>query len=203
MPLAETIAAGTEALSLTTKLVGLIKASKKSGSKPALLELLGQLEIEAVRISRQFGARARELMESLSKLGVDLTKSIPELLQELDGWLNWRTRSKLKGASSEFYGLHQRLTQFLDDVTGVMICEGNVGKADSAYLEGFQAKQRLDKLMLSNPPIRAILEEMIDVSDRLLAQLEGVPETLLDTLQRVEYLDIDTKLAHNTKVERT
>jgi hypothetical protein len=178
MPLAETIAAGTEALSLTTKLVELIKASKKSGTKPALLELLGQLEVEAVRISRQFGARARELMESLSQLDVDLNKSIPELLRELNVWFNWRTRSKLKDASSEFYGLHQRLTQFLDDVTGVMICAGNVSSAANAYVEGLETKQKLDRLMLSNPPIRAMLEEMIAVSDRLFAQLEGGPASV-------------------------
>jgi hypothetical protein len=173
MPILEAITAGTEALSLTAKLVELIKDSKRSGSPPALLELIIQIQGEAVHISRQFGARAREMMESLSRLGVDLDKSIPQLLGELDGWLDWRTRSKLNGAAGEFHALYQRLTQFLDDVTGVMICTGSVGNASNAYVEGLETKQRLDGLMLSNPPVRRILEEIIEISDRLFAQLQG------------------------------
>jgi len=104
-----------EALTLVSALAKLIKENK-SKPKPSLSELLGRLQIDAVRISSEIEGRLELLSAKLQDLGLDPTKSLESQVSDLT-WYNWIRRTQLNNYREQFQSAYRQLTCFIDDAT--------------------------------------------------------------------------------------
>jgi hypothetical protein len=174
MELISAFTVGTEAISLGAELVKLVKTLRAQTDKsPDLTEMLGRLQIEAVRLSRDFENRLRVTADSLSAAGIDVELTFEQQLNTLQ-WYNFVSRARLKSFREECSAIRLQLTTFIDDVTAVLICKGKVQDGKVAFLEAFTTKRELDALLASRIPIKDILSEMLRVAGQISAELQVV-----------------------------
>ena len=173
MELITALKTGSEAISLGAELAKLIKTLHSQKEKPApLVEILQRLQVEAVRLSRDFEYRLRAQVEELYELGLDPNLTIEFHLSNLH-WYNFRSRARLKAFREECFSLHRQLATFLDDATAVMICAERAEDAKEAFQEAFRTKNELDAVfMSSNTPLKVVFAEMLRVSSRVSAELQ-------------------------------
>ena len=168
---ASALKAGTEAISLASSLAKLLKDAKP-GAKPALTELLGRLQVDAVRLSRDLEYRIRGLAENMGAYGLNPSRSLEQQLADLE-WYNFVTRSRIKSFREECFAIYRQLTSFIDDATAMLICDQRAGMASAAFQESLAVKRELDSLFLKpNVPISTIVNAMLATASRVSAELQ-------------------------------
>lgn len=174
MELVTALTTGSEAISLGTELAKLVKTLRTKEENPtSLTEMLQRVQIEAVRLIRDFEHRLRTHFENLQDLGLNPNLSIESHLANLR-WYNFRSRARLKAFREESFSLHRQLATFIDDVTAVLICNERVEDAKDAFNDAFQTKKELDAIFMnSNTPIKDVFSEMLRISSRVSADLQA------------------------------
>src|SRR5580700_6657072 len=162
------LSAGTEVLSLTSELSKLLEENLENAQTEnvGLATILYRLKGEAISISEEFPKQLREMIEGFKEDNVDIDRSFKSLLEDLH-WYNFLSRNRLKAQRERFYAMHRQLTTFLDDATALMLCKGEGKRGSSAFRQGLEVKNRLDRLMLEDPSIREIFGQMITIADNL------------------------------------
>jgi hypothetical protein len=161
------------AVSLVSALTKLIQQNKSATSTPphSLQELLGRLQPEAVCISRDLENRLRVLVERISEYGLNPTLSLEQQLQNLY-WYNFITRSRLKSFREECTSIYRRLTEFIDDATALLICQGNQQGASTAFIASLETKRELDQLFLNqNLPLKDLLDKLLSAASQATSDL--------------------------------
>jgi hypothetical protein len=162
---------GTEAVSLVSALAKLIKEAKSDAPTP-LNQVLGRLQVDAVRLSRDLENRIRNLVENVHEYGLNPALSLEQQLSALT-WYNFVTRSRIKAFREECFSAYRQLTSFIDDATAMLICEQRINVAGEAFKASLAVKRQLDELFLKpNIPIRTILEGMLGTASRVSAELQ-------------------------------
>ncbi|MFP5264520.1 MAG: hypothetical protein ACLGJB_21755 [Blastocatellia bacterium] len=166
------IIAATQVLDLTSALVRPIEENEESPDKEtSLTEILNNLRAESFGIIRRSRNQVSEMLKDFDRQGVPIDKSIPELIDDLH-WYNFITRHRLNNARERFYAMHRTLTNFMDDVTSVMVCSGTIKDPRGAFWKRVEEKEKFDKMMASRPPVRQLLLAMNDTAAKMEAQLQ-------------------------------
>lgn len=171
------LTASSEAISLVSALVELVKTMKDegedSGTSPTLRELLGRLQVEAVALSRNLENRLRHLVENLNAYGMNPQLSIDDHLRKLS-WYNVVKRSRIKSLREECLAIYRQLTSFIDDATAVLICENRIEVASDAFAASLATKRQLDELFLRrNVPLKDILDGLLATASRVSSDLQS------------------------------
>ena len=162
--------AGTEAISLISALAKLLKEAKP-GATATLSELLGRLQIDAVRLSRDLENRIRALAQNMVAYGLNPSMSLEQQIAELN-WYNFLTRSRIKTFREECFSIQRQLISFLDDATAMLICEQRVHVAGGAFRMSLEVKRQLDTLFSTpNVPLRILIDGMLATASRVSAEL--------------------------------
>jgi hypothetical protein len=163
--------AGTEAISLVAALAKLVKENKSKES-PSLTQVLGRLQVDAVRLSRDLENRIRNLLQNIHEYGLNPVFSLEQQIAQLT-WYNFASRSRMKAFREECFAIHRQLTSFMDDATAILICEQRTMTAAGAFNASLAVKRQLDDLFLqSNVPIRTILDGLLATASRVSAELQ-------------------------------
>jgi hypothetical protein len=140
------------AVSLVAALARLINQHKPgSGTEsPNLPQLLARLQPEAVCISRDLENRLRILVERMeSDYGLNPSLTLENQLRNLN-WYNFLTRARFKSFREECSSIYRRLTEFIDDVTAILICNNNPNGASVSFTTSLQKKRELDQIFLNS-----------------------------------------------------
>jgi len=166
----------TEAVSLVAALAKLVKENRKKTGTP-LYELLGRLQLDAVRIGADLETRLRLLSEKLGDLGLDPKMSLDAQIKDLS-WYNWVRRAQLKAYREEFHAAYRQLTSFIDDATALLLCEGShaqtPGITTEMFAEANRKKAMLDGVLMDpgrtlESILQALLSAARDVTEELRA----------------------------------
>jgi hypothetical protein len=170
----KTGAAAVSLVSALAKLAKEIGTRKDSESgQPVLKELMGRLQIEAVRLSGSLEHRLRSLVERVHEYGLNPATSLNDQIKDLS-WYNVVTRFRLKSFRDECNAIYQQLTSFLDDATALLLCQGEVQLASSAFAASLDTKRQLDELFLKpDLPLGMLLKGMLAAAGRASADLRA------------------------------
>jgi len=168
---------GAAAVSLVSALAKLAKeiSTRKTDDTglPVLKELMGRLQIEAVRLSGSLEHRLRSLVERMHEYGLYPAVSLNDQIKDLS-WYNVVTRFRIKGFRDECNAIYQQLTSFLDDATSLLLCQGQMQLASSAFAASLDTKRQLDELFLkTDMPLGMLLKGMLAAAGRASADLQA------------------------------
>jgi hypothetical protein len=161
---------GTEAISLVSTLAKLVREAKP-GATPTLSELLGRLQVDAVRLSSDLENRIRSLSQNMLAYGLNPAMSLDQQLAELS-WYSWATRSRLKAFREECFSIQRQLISFIDDATAMLVCDQKLMVAGGAFRASLETKRQLDAVFLApNVPIGTLVSGMLATAERVSAEL--------------------------------
>lgn len=165
---------GKEAIGLVSALATLIKDCKTSPNEDASLrELLGRLQIDAIRLSRDLENRLRILSDHIQEYHLNPALSLSQQFEDVSKY-DFITRARLKAIREECHGIHRQLTTFLDDATAMMICMQRQQLARNAFKASYESKRDLDRLFFDqNTTVGMLIEGMLATASRVMAELQA------------------------------
>jgi hypothetical protein len=165
--------AGKEAIGLVSALANLIKDCKSPNEDPSLKELLGRLQIDAIRLSRDLENRLRTLSDHIQEYHLNPALTLSQQFEDLTKY-DFVARARFKSVREECHAIHRQLTTFLDDATAMLICMNNQQATRSAFKASFESKRDLDRLFLdSNTPLGTLIDGMLATASRVTAELQA------------------------------
>lgn len=172
--------ASGEAVSLVAALAKLIKENR--GKKTQLSELLGGLQVEALRVSSDIERKLERLVERVHELGLKPNVTLDSQLEDLS-WYNWVRRSELKRYREEFHAAYRQLTSFIDDASALMLCEGSHTKQDGGdtaamvtdmFSVARRKKRELDSVLMDpHGTVGAMLDKLLSMSRLVTDELRS------------------------------
>ena len=167
-----------EAVSLAAALAKLI-AENRGRKDTRLSELLGKLQVDAVRISSDVESTLERLLLRLSELGLMPEVSLDAQIDNLS-WYNWLRRSELKKYREDFHAAYRQLTSFIDDATALMLCEhdhvppGTVPIKTAMFSAARAKKRELDAVLMDpHVTLGSMLDTLLAMSRRVTDELRA------------------------------
>jgi hypothetical protein len=174
--LKEMFSAVSEALGLIRQAAELAqKARPENRDNETVPAVLSRLRADAISTARASESRLWAILHEFQSMGVDLDRSIDQMLADLH-WYNWLTSSRLKELRSSFQQTHHRLTTSVGNVTALLLCSNSISSSQEAFQAASASKKELDAAMrnFDQSTVRNLLELlMMKTALDITARLEG------------------------------
>jgi gas vesicle protein len=162
------LGAGIGAVSQARQLYVNVKSAKENRR---LSTVLNELKEKAYKVSSDMDKELREITYQLQDLGIDTSKSINQLVQDLH-WYNGITRMKLISIRSRLRSFHTTLADLLDEVPSILICSDLIKNEQEALLSAFRAQEEIDRVISYDTPISELLDHLANIAQSLKDELK-------------------------------
>lgn len=164
------LAAAAAAISLTDTVVRTVKAYQKKGLEIDIERLIEEVRITALQRIDEADISLVQFERTLFEKGVDLDKSLQEIISSTPIWKPFEEH-RLKRFRSSFNALADATYNATDDIAALLRCRGKTGEMGSAVVASAESKQGLRAKLLY---AKSAKEAINLLRDELLRQKEAL-----------------------------
>ncbi|HUN86264.1 MAG TPA: hypothetical protein VMU48_17930 [Terracidiphilus sp.] len=153
----DALAAAAAGISLTDTCVKTIRAYKKKGERLDIELLIQEVRVTALRRIDEADLALFQLEHTLAEKGVNIDKTLEEVISETSFWLPWESH-RLKRIRKSFSDLAEAVYSAIDDIASLVRCCDQTGEMGIAVVESARDKHRLQSLLLDSKSVRASIQ---------------------------------------------